>query len=493
MKRILVLFFLTTFLFVGTAGHGFSQEEHGVGLTSLTAEDTSKLAIAQSLGIHVFRMENLSRQEETDIAHAIYDTEIFTDARYTRDEEPRSSVFAGTLSEEILIEAGLKKELPMGTEVEVSWLSDRDETDTIFVSVNPVYNTRAQVTIKQPLLKNAFGFIDRKRLEQVEIDVKRFNFQTLKKIEDFVFETRRVFWRARAAYQVLAIQKKGLKDAWLFYKITQEKVKLGLLENPDLLASKANLKRREIQILVAANAAKDRENALKTLLSLPLEGRLRLESATRPEPPEADYDSLLQHGLAFRYDKRQALLEAKLQGLSVKITQSDLWPEVDLEATGAISGLDREYREASREAWDTEFPTYSVGLVVDFPLENRDARGKHNQAKLDHRRVLLEIEQLDENIQKEVDAAYRGTWTDYARFQLANEIVELERRKLKEEMGRFYQGRSSADLIVDYQTDYLVAQDFRAKVIADYGIALDERARASGHLLQAYVSGEEGL
>ena len=68
--------------------------------------------------------------------------------------------------------------------------------------------------------------------------------------------------------------------------------------------------------------------------------------------------------------------------------------------------------------------------------------------------------------------------------------MELHRKKLEAEMQRFHQGRSSSDLIIDYQNDYLLAQDLWVKAVSDFAVAVDSRERASGRLLAAYLHPE---
>ena len=492
MKKVLTLLFLIS-CFLMPGDYTFGQEEGSAKIQTLGVDEVTRAAIAESLGIKIFRLEDLRNQEEVSISESIYDLEAFFDASYTRDEEPRSSVFAGTKAEEILIEGGLRKTLPWGTEVEGSWMSERDETDTRFVAVNPVYANRAELKIIQPILENSFGVIDRKRLEQVAIDVRRFNFETLGRIEDFVLEVRRSFWRTLATHEILMVHKKGLRDAWRFHQITEDNMKLGLLELPDLYASKANLKTRQIETLIAQNAAQDRHNDLKNLLSLPLEVELFIRDRHQRVAPGLDFNTLLRYGMDYRWDRKEAVSHVQERAIEIQIADSRLWPRFDFEASASFNGLDRELREASRQAWDAETPIYNLGFAVEMPLENREAKGRLNQAKLDHRGAVVELERLEENIAKEIDATHREVWTLYRRLEIATEIVDLQHRKLKEEFKRFIQGRSSSDLIIDYQRDYLLAQDLKVKASADYRISMDERSQASGVLLKPYLSEGDAL
>ena len=110
------------------------------------------------------------------------------------------------------METGLRKELPSGTVLDFLITSDRDESNSNFVDVNPSFFEKAELTLTQPLLANAFGMVDRLRIRETVLDVQRFNYETLQKIQDALLQTRRAYWKAREANQILMIRKMGLRD-----------------------------------------------------------------------------------------------------------------------------------------------------------------------------------------------------------------------------------------------------------------------------------------
>ncbi|MBF0253964.1 MAG: TolC family protein [Candidatus Omnitrophica bacterium] len=470
---------------VAAMGGGEVLDPHGV---VLDVEAVSRMSVAQSLGVSVYRTDALINREETGIAEGRYDTQLSAGASYDRNEAPAASVFAPTRTDTTVVRGGLAKEFVTGTTLETSFTSNRTESDSSFVAVNPAYATDGRAVLNQPLLENAFGFLDRSELEKVRIDVRRFNFRTLRAIEDAVLEARRAAWRLRAAQELLMIQKQGLKEAVFFYRVTREKLTLGLLEKPDYYAARANIRSRINDVLLVANEMRDAENELKDQLSVPFEERVGMASGGDPAVPEGAFEFWAGRAIASRADHQDALLAIQSEDLAVRMTRNALWPRLDLEATLDLNGLDREFDRSTEQALDGEDLTYSFSLMMDMPLENRAERGRYRQAKYRKEKMLTELLRLERRIVKEVDAAYRAVRVARERLNNADQIVDLQRRKLSAEMRRFHQGRSGSNVVIDYQRDLRLALDGRARIESTYLQSLDTLKHAAGILLEPYES-----
>ncbi|MCA9396566.1 MAG: hypothetical protein KC649_05290, partial [Candidatus Omnitrophica bacterium] len=218
---------------------------------TISLDDASRIAVADNLGIRILRKEVDVRRHMITQEEGKYDLTAEGGLNFSKDRSPSASVFAPTKSEQLDFYALFKQKLLSGTSLTAEWSSDRSESDSIFVTPNPSYDMNTGFSVEQSLGKNAFGIIDRAQLSQVRVDAERFKYDRLRQIEISLGEIRKVFFLAVDAQKKYEIAQEGLQDAVQFDEVSKEKLRIGILELPDKLASEANVKRREISVLMS--------------------------------------------------------------------------------------------------------------------------------------------------------------------------------------------------------------------------------------------------
>ncbi len=456
----------------------------------LSLEDVSRLAVTESLGIHILEYSYLSQAEEPVKSRAIYDTVLTADETYKYDETPSLSIFGASVTEGTKLNAGVKKLLPTGTEVGFTASGERQKANSTFVTQDPSFTTSGTLTLKQNVLKNFLGASDSIGIKKIEIDTERFNYETLSNIESTMFDIRSQYWKVLEAGQALVNEKKALEDANELHEISKDKLKLGLLEQPDYYASLSNVKKKEIAVLIGENRVIDRENELKVLLSIPLKAVIIFKETPWVAEPNYDLNDVMKQAMSERFDRKSALLELEKQGLEVRMRWFELWPRVDVEASLTTNGLGGALRKSIRQASQMDYPTYTVGFSAEYPLENRAALSQYRQARFDKERAILALDQTEKVIEKEVDEAFRELELSYERYERRKKIEELEKQKLDEETARFEMGRSSSDLVIEYQNQLLIAGIARIQAYVNLRISEDALKKASSQLLKPYYKKE---
>lgn len=456
---------------------------------TVSLDDVSRIAVADNLGIQILRKEvdvqrHLITQEE-----GRYDLVAEGGLSFSKDRSPSTSVFAPSKSEQLDFYALFKQKLLSGTSLTAEWTSDRSESDSIFVTPNPSYDMNTGLSVEQPLGKNAFGIIDRAKLNQIRVDVERFKYDRLRQIEISLSEIRKVFFLAADAQKKYEIAQEGLQDAVEFDDVSKEKLRIGILELPDKLASEANVKRREISVLISRNHYRDALNRLKNELKLPLNTDLDLvlpdiEEMRIPDVPGDTFD--FNH----RYDWLAMQQKLEWMRLQTDIARSNLLPDADLTGSVEFSGLDRNSDEAFQDASSDRYPGYSLALSVSMPVQNRSAQAGMRQAKGRMEQAEIEADRLKRSITLQIDEAVREMTDTKSSAEIALSVLSLQQRKLDAEMRRFDQGRSGSDMIIRYQDDLLSAKESLTDRQTSCYFALDDFKLAQGSLIKMYVSGD---
>ncbi len=449
----------------------------------LNLEQISQVALAKSLDIQIYRLDQQIQQETVQEERATYDTQLTVSGLYQIDETQPASTILGSRSVDGSIVTSLEKHLPLGTDITLTHEGARSSTQSPFASLNRQYTSSLEVAVTQPVLKNFLGRIDRARLNRVRLDAEHFDYETLDRVEAQLFSIREAYWDLVFARLNLGARREALEKAQEFMHTMQDKLDLGLVEKQDVYAAEANVRLRIVEVLEAQTTFQNHQQALQVMIDLPQSAKLVPGSNPQLKPLPWTLDELLEQAYSQRRDLKQIKLSASMADLRLVMTHSERWPELDLEASYRSNGLDRELWNAQGEIGGFNHPTLYAGFSFTMPLENRWARADHRQAKLEQQQTLLLMKQVEKNVDRDVQEAYRNVLLAEARIQQTQRIEALQRSKLVEESRFFQLGRSDSQKVIDYQEDLITAQTRAQEALVLYEKAYDALLRKTNRLL----------
>ncbi len=448
----------------------------------VTANDVARMALLKSLDIQVTKLDYSARKTDIMKEKARYDTQLTAEATYDWEKEQQPTIILGEKTITSRVSARLSKKTAVGLEVDVFHESQRNSTDSAFAALNPNYEAHAGVEVRQPLLRNAFGIIDRSEIQQVRLDVRGFKEEVIDNIEQIVFETREAYWTYVKELRLLAARKEAYTIAEKFYDIVKKQLDTGLSELPDFYASEANLRDRIQNILDAQLASQVSMNDLKLLLSY--EEDVIPSEDLKFREVNVSLAEVMKNIIESRRDYKQKLIEIESKGLNVKVNKMRKLPQLDVFATVQTNAFDENLKPTEGEIFGFNHPRYFIGFDLDYPLENREARAGTEKAKFELKQAKLELERLIQEIILEIENVYKELQVSQQKFKQAIKIEELQREKLKEESKQFKVGRSSSKVMIDYQDDLLDAKTDKIEAFIEYEKAKDKVLRTQNKLLE---------
>lgn len=450
----------------------------------LSIDEATRLAVADNLDIQMVRLEREGTQKDTQIADGVYDTQMELAGTYSQDKAERASLVSGSRELEGIVQVGFQKKIPLGTDVGVSVGTIRRSSSSSFTTLDRNYSSFMEVSVTQPLLRNFFGYIDRKQIEQVKINVKKFDYETLDRIESSVIGIRNQYWDLVFAYEDLKAKLDALGKAQDFFRITKEKLDIGTAEEPDVYAAEANVRNRVVQALEAETQLNTHSYSLKVLL-----GGIQVDLILPSDRPEfkvieVQYEAALSEAMEQRRDLKQMELSIEDQVIERKIKWNERLPELEFAGTWASTSLDREMASSQGEVFSGNHPQYFGGVTMTSNLELRAERGSYSQAEYELARLRRELEKLKLVIGQELDKSYRTLKLAEERVRQTREIENLQRKKLTEEEKDFNVGRSDSKTIIDFQDDVIKAETEAILALVDYVKAVDGFYRSKHTLLE---------
>ncbi len=450
IQRFCFLFLTVLTLFLPSLG--LAQEA-----MRLSEKEVLRLALEKNFGIRVSQIEPEKAKMDVRQAQGLFDTQLDLSGGYLIDKREQLIPIFGTDTRTAQVDLGLSRIFATGTRTSFDWGNVRTRTNSAFSVLNPAYENSFNFSLRQPLLQNSFGYLDRGtvRLARLGADVTRLTAD--RRVQERLLVILTHYWRWRVDDDNRAVTQKSLQEAKTFEQTSLKKKEIGLFDDVDVYASRANRLQMESEHEESLRLVRNSEDQLRLDLDLATNTSLSAQEPLMPASKELSFSEALvaeriQRAMTTRTDYQAVQKEVVLREVQVSLNKNKLYPSLDLVGSLRLNGIESALNDSLS---DSQHPAYHVGGEFKFPLENRSARGQKERSVLEKRQTLLRLEELEKSIVQEVTTQSRDVMARFKQAQLQNEIQELQRKKWQKELEKFQNGLSSSDLVIRYQEDFL--------------------------------------
>ena len=483
LKILLNLFIIMSVAF-SSCGEIFSQGSEKTKPFFISVYDVRLIAINNNLDIKLAQLDSKIKGTELSYKEAIFDTILSGEIDYTRDERKSASSFAGSKSITNNYNIGVDKKLRSGTDVAVDFTNKRNWSDSNYVSQNPYHDSQVEINLTQPIAKNFFGLIDRGNIEVVKWEIKNAELDSYIKIEDAIILAEEAYWKLVLAKEEFKIKKEMLKKAVRLFNQYLRKLKIGLTESGDVLASEANMHVRKSELLMAANELKTAEEFLNLRLNLENGVKLFPTDKFLDEDFSASFIKSMEKAFRNRRDYTSKKNDIERNKIKLKMKSNSRFPEIDLKATFATNGISSSYYRATEGIFEDSNPEYSIGIEFSYPLGNNEANSEYEKAILEKTKAIVNLQKTERKIISDIDEKFRKFSVNKTNFSKMERVENLQKGKLFQEEKRFQYGRSDSDTLIRYQEDLLKARLMTQKAYFDYKISILELMGAEDSFLK---------
>ena len=385
----------------------------------------------------------------------------------------------------------------------------RQSTNSLTNIFNPEVNSSFFIGINQPLLKG-FGYranapfirvaknnlrlADQQFRQQVMIAVAR----VLDLYWDLVFFQENV----KVARQSVGLAQRTLRD-------NKIQVEIGTLAPIEVVRAESEVAGRERDLITAQTSLRQQENLIKNQISRTSDPDLdaaRVEATDAlPIPRAEDVPELadaLQKAMESRAEITVNEVNLTNQRITVKSSRNALLPNFDLFGSYTGAGLSgtRIIRDSMGNIIATEpggvgqsltqsfhgnFPDYSFGVSLSFPIRNRQAQADYARTLLVERQMRVSAQRTRNLIGQEVRNALIAVTQARAEIQAAEKAVELARRTLDAEEKKYKLGESTVFFVIQAQRDFDQARLNLNQSRSNYAKAVTALNQSMGTTLEA--------
>lgn len=424
----------------------------------LTEAKVLALALEKNLGVQIASLDQQIGTTGIQAAKGAFDTLLELEVDHLIDKSDQATTIFGTDNRTTNFNFGVSRLLPSGTRAALEWQNKRESTNSVFATLNPYYESIMSLSVEQPLLQNFLGMQDRGTVTLAKNQADSVAALADHRTRAAILQVLVDYWNWITQAQLTSVARRSVQEAHTFERLAFEKESLGLYEATDVLAAQAGRLQMENQLADAIRATEDARGRLLRGLNLIPETTLVSSETITAKPKLPSLADELSLALAGRSDYLAVRTQVEEKRLSLQLAKNRRWPELDLVASLQLNGINAAYGSGLSEISSADHPSYFIGANFKWPIENRLARSKAKRTELEKMRVLLELKQLENQITQEVEEQWRAMETTLQQVTSNRRIEELQRKKWQQELAKYRTGRSSSDLVIRYQEDYLNAE-----------------------------------
>lgn len=459
----------------------------------LSLQDVIANTLKNNVAIAVQEFQSKIRKQEIITQESVFDPTLSLEGKANKQINLVASAFARPprlKSNNQSLNLSFNQKLKAGTEYELKFENQRNETNSAFAGLNPQYTTRFEANLTQPLLKN-FGLDVNKSsiyIANNNLDISDFDFKD--KVIEVITAAENVYWDLVFSLEDLKVQQKSVERAQDLERRVKAQVEVGTLAPLEILQAQSEVASREEAVIRARKLIQDNQDNLKNIINIPFdspEGQKEIQPLDSPkflvEAPVSLKESILT-ALKKRPDYLRKKKELNNKHIQVKFNENQLYPTLDLVASFGLNGISGDaqsvgfppstnpfggnFGKSQQRTFSGDFSTWEGGFLFKYPLGNRDAKSRLAVSQLEAAQLLMNIRDLEKTIVLEVREAARLINTNKKRVQAARVARKLAEEKLSAEEKKFEVGLSTSFNVLEFQTDLATEQSKELQAIVDF-------------------------
>ncbi len=350
-----------------------------------------------------------------------------------------------------------------------------------------LHTTKLSLVLRQELLKNAFGYAQRRQnrilANQSEIQRQQLTYD----LSQLVASTLVDFWSLAIAQENVRTAERLLQNLNNIHKITGRKRRLGLAETFELNQWNALISTAKVRL---KNAKLSRDTMKRDLgRALNLEpgyvfGKITELYGKIPQDIEATKD--LQFAYTNRPDFKFIQLQRKNAEDRLEIAQNQLLPSLSVGARYTSQGFDRELSESSSQVQENKYPDYSFDFRLEYPLWDEGLKVDLRNAKIDLRKLDTEEKQLRRQIKDQINQGIQSIKTSHYALEHTKSSLASVRIYYRGLLKRYRQGRFSATAVKEALDSLAQSEQSHTETIINFNIALVRYDLTRNFLFQKY-------
>ncbi len=408
-------------------------------------EKAIELVIKQNLTLRAAKYDLVMTDTGLHKLNKKYAPVVSAEGTYSKQKNPTSgsTVFGGTEMYQMNATASISKLFSTGTLVQLGVTESFFDSNDTALAMNmgmstvvikpedPAYHKpNFSLMIQQELLKNSFGYQDRKE-EKMAVNTAKMQRDGL------LFELSGLVVSALVDYWQVTIQKEALKNAELELQsartvrnIIARNIRIGLAERFDLNQYNALVESAEAKVALSRQNHQEAIRKLLRTINMPPETAVEGVTNLVDTLPSMDKDQALATAFTKRVDYKNALLELENAEMEVDKSENGAMPSVSAKFQISSYGQDEQIGPAWGNVGTLTYPAWSAGVKMSYPLWDEGVKTDVRNAHLHVKQAKINLEDMRQEIRDDVT-------NKLERVRLTHEVL-LKSRNARTQSEAYY-------------------------------------------------------
>lgn len=467
----------STIVLVGSTA--FAQD----ATVSLSLKDAIRQAVEKNLDVKAELYNPAQAEADLRKNRSIYETHLTLDASYQDSTTVATSKVTGNKVKTLKLSPGAYRLFPTGGTLSVAYDNLYTDTNSSFATFNSYWQSDVTLSFSQPLLKN-FGRDSTElniRVAELSKDgsLKRFKGKLLTTVAQVESE----YYKLSSLRDDLASKRISLELARRVLTETEARVKAGVLPAMEILNAQFGVASREKDVIDAEKGVRDQVDVLRVLLHMEdVRDIVTTDAPTRQEFQMNEEDAI-RRALAQRPELEDLQSQLATSEVQSRVAKARTLPDLNLNTSIAMTGLAERYLRTVEQVGSTDYPVWSIGLQLDYPLGNQSAENDYIKSRLKTEQTRVQISSLQESITSETRAALRSVQTSYKQLDVADRGRAYAEERLKAYLKKNEVGLATTKDVLDVENDLAAARSNQIKAQVAYVTAISQLLKATGDLL----------
>jgi outer membrane protein len=505
----------------------------------LSLHDAIRLALENNNDIRASRIDVEMAEQDLTASRGAYDPRLFSESYFERTSTPIASFLGGSNSGSLKVnnatsQIGMSGLAPkFGGSYQVDMSATRYSSNNFFNSLNPAVSSKLSFSYTQPLMKGLRTDDTRRQIEIAKKNLTLTDVQFRQRATEIITQVEQAYWELVHALRNLQVQVEAVKQSRAQVETNKRQVAQGVLAPIDVVEAEAQVKNFEQNLYSAQENVTRSENLLKTLL-LPDRSASLWSRALLPvtpitlEAPRMLLADAVTIALANRFELAQLKTNGDINQINQKFYRDQTKPQIDLTVNYSTNGyagtltdnenplmndltslqkrvaelstiaglptqspsnfssvpvdLQGSYGQSLSNMLGQDNPTVKVGVRISLPLKNRTAKAELGKSLAEGRRLETVRAQTEQLIEADVRNTMQSVRSVEARMSAAAAAREAAEQQYTSEQRKFQSGMSTVYLVLQRQTDLVVARGRELQTQTDLNKAIAEFQRAIGNI-----------
>jgi outer membrane protein len=462
----------------------------------LTLDEAVQRAIEHNPDLAIVRLDTEVGAARVGQSRSAFTPEFSTTAGRSRSVTPPADALSAATGLEVqdwFSSTGVTQRVPWGGGTwSVSWDAARTTTNSPISSFDPDLQSGIQVAFSQPLLRDRTIDLARRQYVVAKRDRDNSELRFHEALVQTIAGVKQTYWTLKAALANVGVQQRSLELAQELARQNRIRVDAGQIPPVDLVQADAEIAQRRENVIQARATAGDAEDRLRRLIMDPADAVFWtkvLDPVDAPPDPATlpDAEAAVAKALDSRSDLARAANDLENARSDVAYLGNQRLPDVRVETSyrgnglggrqllrtgefpGVVTGTrDRSFGNAFGQAFSADYPTWSVGVTVSYPLGRSYADASLARAEIERNQAAQRIASLRLDTAETVRRAARQVRSAAERVDAARAGAALAEQRFNDEQRRYDVGLSTTFLVTQAQRDLLQAQVSLLQTMLDY-------------------------